>query len=84
MEAITIRPYFIEDAPAVFEAVDESREALLTWLPASGMVQKEAEVVGWIATHAEAREQGESYHFARARQINYAKKVSSPKKLGLK
>ncbi len=61
---IGIRPFPIEDAPAAFAAVEETREDLQAWLPAAGVVRQEADVAGWIATHPEAWEQGESYQFA--------------------
>src|SRR4051812_49857901 len=61
---IRLRPFMVEDAPAVYEAIQESKAEVMPWLPDLSAVVSVSEVATWIGTTIQAREDGGSYHFA--------------------
>ena len=60
---VTIRPWQVDDAPAIFAAIQESRAALQQWLPAAAGVTHVDEVRGYIEMTAELRDSGAAYDF---------------------
>jgi RimJ/RimL family protein N-acetyltransferase len=61
---IQIRPYTVEDAPTVFEAVIESRAELLPWMPWCHPHYAIEETRAWLATQVPAFKEGHAFEFA--------------------
>ena len=61
---IRIRPYRVEDAPALWEAVVESRAQLEPWMPWCHANYSIEEARDWIEEQVAALEQGTAFEFA--------------------
>ena len=62
-EEIRIRPYSVEDAPALWEAVIESRVELEVWMPWCHANYSLADARDWIAAQVAAVSQGAAFEF---------------------
>ncbi len=73
-ERVLVRPYRVEDAEALREAVEESREHIRAWLPFADAHQTIEETRDWIthtiAALAATGEHGDRHFSARRRRIS--------------
>lgn len=60
---IRIRPYRVEDAPALWEAVNESRAQLEPWMPWCHANYSLGDAQDWIAAQVAAVNQGAAFEF---------------------
>jgi RimJ/RimL family protein N-acetyltransferase len=61
---ITLRPLELADAPAVFEAVNHSRDALRRWMVWYSEAYSVTHAEAWIEQTLVARAGGTGFHFA--------------------
>jgi RimJ/RimL family protein N-acetyltransferase len=61
---IDIRPFQLDDAEQVYQAVEESRGAVAPWMPDLGAVPSVEAVSAWITATMTARAEGHAFHFA--------------------
>lgn len=61
---VRIRPYRVDDAPLVWEAVRESLAELQPWMPWCHPGYSIDESRGWLETQVRAFEQGSTFEFA--------------------
>jgi len=61
-EIVHLRPFQLDDAQAVFEAVEESLDELSSWLPA--LKADLSLIQSYLQAQPQARAEGEAYNFA--------------------
>ena len=64
MTGIRIRPYRLDDAAAIWEAVRESMNALQTWMPWCHPGYAIAETRSWLSAQVQAFQQRSAFEFA--------------------
>lgn len=64
MSGIRIRPYRLDDAPAIFEAVRESMSELQPWMPWCHPGYRIEETRSWLAAQVQAFQQRTAFEFA--------------------
>lgn len=63
VEAITLRPYRLDDVEAVFAAVMESQAELARWMPWCHANYARADAVAWVERQPEMFQAGTEYNF---------------------
>ena len=64
MANIQIRPYTLDDAPALYEAAKESILDVYQWLPWCHPDYKIKESIAWLAEQTQKRQEGAEFAFA--------------------
>lgn len=60
---VQIRPYVVEDAHALWEAVRESMAEIQPWMPWCQDAYSVDDSCGWISTQVQARQDGTAFEF---------------------